>query len=33
VLLLAFAAISFPRVAALGTGDAPGTRADATRRP
>jgi len=33
VALLAFAVISFPRVAALGAGDAPGTSTDATRRP
>jgi cytochrome d ubiquinol oxidase subunit II len=33
VALLAFAAISFPRVAALGAGDAPGPSADATRGP
>jgi len=33
VALLAFAAISFPRVAALGAGDAPGASADATRGP
>jgi cytochrome d ubiquinol oxidase subunit II len=33
VALLAFAAISFPRVAALGAADARDTRTDATRRP